>query len=320
MDLDISVVNVLRRARLPDDLLAREQAVLSQEAYFSLWNAVTAEANDPLLPIRIAQALRAEVFDPPVFAAICSPNLVVALRRVSAYKRLIAPQALIVDDTSDGLGLVVRWLDKRQPPPLFYALTEITFFTQLARMATRTDVRPVAVTVLELPETPEVYREHLGVALTVGEDVSIRFSREDAERPFLTANSAMWSFFEPELSRRLFELDASASTSERVRSALLELLPNGGVSVGDVASKLGVSKRTLQRRLESESMRYQTILDETREALALHYLRSSQMTGAEIAFLLGFDDPNSFFRAFRMWTGETPEQTRESLRGATQAQ
>ena len=51
-----------------------------------------------------------------------------------------------------------------------------------------------------------------------------------------------------------------------------------------------------------------------REELAKHYLKSSPMTGAEISFLLGYEDPNSFFRAFRGWTGETPEAARTRLR------
>ncbi|MDJ0763663.1 MAG: AraC family transcriptional regulator [Myxococcota bacterium] len=49
-----------------------------------------------------------------------------------------------------------------------------------------------------------------------------------------------------------------------------------------------------------------------RQQLAVHHLKSSQMSGAEISFLLGFDDPNSFFRAFRAWTGETPDQVRHT--------
>ena len=80
-----------------------------------------------------------------------------------------------------------------------------------------------------------------------------------------------------------------------------------------VSKKLGTSTRTLQRRLQQERRSYQAVLNETREHLAKHYLKTSSISGAEISFLLGFEDPNSFFRAFHDWTGTTPEQARRSM-------
>ena len=78
----------------------------------------------------------------------------------------------------------------------------------------------------------------------------------------------------------------------------------------DIARKLGASKRTLQRQLRNEQTTFQAVLDKTREELALHYLRKTKLTGSEISYLLGFQDPNSFFRAFHNWTGQTTEQAR----------
>ena len=96
-------------------------------------------------------------------------------------------------------------------------------------------------------------------------------------------------------------------------STFLELLPSGRSVIGDVARTLGMSTRTLQRRLGAESSRYQVVLNQTREQLARHYLGSSTMSGAEIRFLLGYDDPSSFFRAFHQWTGQTPETVRAAV-------
>ncbi len=120
----------------------------------------------------------------------------------------------------------------------------------------------------------------------------------------------MWQFFEPELRKRLADLNIDASFATRVESALLELLPTGQCSVENVSTKLGVSKRTLQRRLQEESTSFKLELNQLRERLARYYLRNSTSSGAEISFLLGFDDPNSFFRAFHSWTGKTPESFR----------
>jgi AraC-like DNA-binding protein len=91
-------------------------------------------------------------------------------------------------------------------------------------------------------------------------------------------------------------------------------LPSGRATAPAVAARLGVSPRTLQRRLTEEGATFQQVLDGTREELARHYLGTTAMAGAEISFLLGFEEPSSFVRAFHDWTGVTPEQMRSQLR------
>ncbi len=189
---------------------------------------------------------------------------------------------------------------------------EAVFLVALARLATRTRVEPTRV-ILPLLPTPGIlpaYASWFGTPVEQGPGFVLSFSEDDATRPFLTANPGMWSFFEPELRRRLSELQTDATTTDRVRAALLELLPAGDASVTRVGRTLVMSTRTLQRRLKSEGQTFQALLAETREALALHYLRGSNMSAAEISFLLGYADPNSFYRAFHEWTGTTPETAR----------
>ena len=100
-----------------------------------------------------------------------------------------------------------------------------------------------------------------------------------------------------------------------MRAALLEGLPSGMVAMSDVAAKLALSPRTMQRRIEAEGTSYQQLLRETREAVARHYLANTALPAAEISFLLGFDEPNSFHRAFRSWTGTTPDSVRQERAG-----
>lgn len=138
----------------------------------------------------------------------------------------------------------------------------------------------------------------------------IAFAARDAERLFVTANEQMWEFFEPELRRRLSDLEGRSSLTERVRCALLELLPAGVFSLGAVAAELAVSPRTLQRRLRAEGTTFQATLDATRESLARHYLTQSSVSAGEISVLLGYEDSNSFYRAFQSWTGQTPASAR----------
>ena len=96
-----------------------------------------------------------------------------------------------------------------------------------------------------------------------------------------------------------------------MKAVLLEALPSGDSSIEGVAEKLAMSKRTLQRKLSSEKESFQVLLQNVRAELADHYLEKSQMSLGEISFLLGFQESNSFIRAYSSWKGVSPGHFRE---------
>ena len=317
-DVGIRVDHVLRRAGLPGDLLSRPEQGLSTEGYFSFWRALEAEAGDPRFALKLVETLTTEAFDPPLFAALCSANLAQAVQRLAQYKQLMAPMRLEVSVGSRG-DLVVspRWLSAAEGDvPASLEIAELAFLLRLARLATREPVRALRVTLPRLPDLAHARHceEYFGAPLRRGVHPSVVFAVQDAQRPFLTSSAAMWRVFEPDLRRRLSELDGTATTAERVQAMLLELLPSNAATMALVAQRLAMSKRTLQRRLEDEGQTFRTLVADTRERLARHYLTQTRMSGGEIAFLLGFEDPNSFYRAFHEWTGQTPETVRLAMR------
>jgi AraC-like DNA-binding protein len=87
-------------------------------------------------------------------------------------------------------------------------------------------------------------------------------------------------------------------------------------SLQDVAQELGLSARTLQRRLTDAGITFQELVEETRRELARHYLKQRNVELNEAAFLLGFEDANSFFRAFQGWEGTSPTEWRERNRAS----
>jgi AraC-like DNA-binding protein len=311
-DLRMSWPSVLRRASLPGDLLSRGPAMLSTDEYFRFWSALEEEGGDRDLALDIGQAISVETFSPPIMAALCSPALAVAAQRIATYKPLVGPLRLDVANTADGLLIAYQWPPGQQPPALL-ATSELVFWVALVRIATRHHVRPVNVTVPTLPHDPAGLEGFFGARIRKGGTHTVTFSADDAARPFLTENEPMWRFFAPELRRRLSDLQDQVTAAERVRVTLHETLPAGDSSMTAVTTRLAVSPRTLQRQLHEEGTTYQAILASTREDLARHYLRRGSLRTGEIAYLLGYDDTNSFYRAFRNWTGTTPE----ALRAAT---
>lgn len=315
LDMGLQPGDALRLAGLPADLFARRGASLSAQQYFALWQALQQLAGERELPLMIAETVSTESFSPTLFAALCSPDLDTALKRISRFKRLLAPMDLDVA-IRDGHTTATLHLDLPEAPiPIGVGLMEMAFLTQLARRATRTRIEPLAVTLRALPANLTAYRGFFGCTPTRGAHYSVRFDARDAQRPFLTEDAGMWRFFEPGLQQRLSDLDASASMRDRVHGALLQMLPGGESSIGALASRLSMSPRTLQRHLAAESLSYQSVLDATRRELARHYLDQSSIAPGEIAYLLGFHDPNSFLRAFKSWTGQSPGAWRRD-RGA----
>jgi AraC-like DNA-binding protein len=309
-DLGVPAADVLRRARLPEDLLAQPEVRLEAAAFHRFWTALGEALDDPLFPLRVCQSVRSEAFSPALFAALCSPNFQVAVQRIARYKTLVAPMHLRVSDDAEGMTLDLEWPDTAHQPPSSLVVTELLFFVTLARMGTREPLRPRWLSTPQPPAPAAAYSEYLGVDIRPSHRHQICFSTEDAQRPFLTSNERLWEAFEPQLRTRLAELDAAVTIGHRVRAALLEALPSGQGDMDAVSRKLMMSRRTLQRHLDAEGLSFAGLLKETRLALAQHYLGNTRLPAAEIAFLLGFEEPNSFYRAFRRWTGQTPDATR----------
>lgn len=106
---------------------------------------------------------------------------------------------------------------------------------------------------------------------------------------------------------------ASPSIVPRVREVLAELLPSADSDSERVASRLGMSRRSLTRHLEREGIRYSELLEQLRHELALHQLRTSDRDVQEIAFSLGYSLTAAFSRAFRRWEGRSPNEYRRAL-------
>jgi len=304
---------VLKRARLPLDLFVRKNVSLTAEEYFRLWDSLEASLNDPLFPLKLGQRASTETFSPPVFAALCCPDLNTALARLSKFKQLIGPLVLNVVKKSSATIVQIDCLNSDHPLPDSLIAMELVFLVHLARLATREKIIPIEINTLSNHLAQEEYKDFFGTRIIKANESEIHFSPKDAQLPFLTENAKLLKFFESDLEQQLSKIKAEDKFAQKVQRSLFELLPSGLATADSVAENLVVSRRTLQRMLKNEGTTFRQELNLTREKLARHYLTNSTLPGAEISFLLGFDDPNSFARAFRSWTGTTPDKVRSEL-------
>ena len=142
---------------------------------------------------------------------------------------------------------------------------------------------------------------------------SICFSQADAKRPLISADHRAAEWLEFGAKAALERMDVSGVTA-RVRAQLERMLQGDEPTLAAVASELCMSERTLQRRLSAEGQTFRRVLDEMRRdgRAALCWPRASA-TSPKLAYLLGFEDSNSFYRSFRRWTGTTPESFRRAV-------
>lgn len=312
-DLGLSGAAVLRNAGLPSGLLDGDGTRITLDAFYALWDSFDQEAGSPTLALKLGQIEASEYFDPALFAAMCAPNMTVAGNRLGEFKRLVGAFSLDVDTQPDGTRFAYR-CKYRPDLPITLAATELVFLVNLLRRATRRRVIPQAVSLPAKLQDQAAFEDWFGCPVTVGNSASFKLSSVDATRPFLTFDDQMWQAFEPDLRRRMDEAREDLSMQARVENALLELLPSGRTHIDDVVRELAVSRRSLQRQLSHEGTSFLDILNSARARLAQHYLLNTGLGTAEVSFLLGFADPNSFFRAFRRWTDATPEAWREAQR------
>lgn len=311
--MGFSMDEVLKKAMLPEDLFARQTPSLTAEEYFRFMGAIDALSPDEQTLIRLAASEGIEAFSPPIFAAYCSRNALVCLKRLAQYKPLIGALLYQVEETETEVSVEILSGNEELELPEILVGIEFVFLVGLIRKATKETITPLSVTAKQ-PMKNSAYADFIGKAITGGDKNRLVFSKEDALVPFISRNESMWEFFEPELKRRLSMMETDDSCAARVRSALMELLPSGECTIDDVAKKLGYSKRSLQRKLQEEDTNFQKQLNHTRELLARTYLANTDMTTEDIAFLLGYQESGSFLRAFTVWTGQTVNEYRNTVR------
>ena len=123
--------------------------------------------------------------------------------------------------------------------------------------------------------------------------------------PYL--NSLLVKFCEEALSDRA----AARNTLRRdVENPIAVLLPHGKAHLDDVAARLGMSRRTLARRLASEGLTFAGVLAQLRVDLAKRELQDASLTISQVAWLLGYREVSAFTHAFKRWTGKTPREMR----------
>ena len=278
--------------------------------YVALMRAAQELCSDPALALHFG----AEVDTSEISFShqIGAPSLTEALGVVNRY----APLTVEVEkEGSDRyvlshIGGQLWMIDTRKNANEFPELTESSFARMVCTgrklLAGKSMVKSVHVTHAE-PVYREDYDDVFRVPVIFGSDKNALLL-DDAVLSFKppTTPAYVAELLREHAEGLLEQLESSKSARGRVERLLVTRLTDGDVRMEAVASELGYSRQTLFRRLKSEDVTFEKVLDDLRHRLALHYLNGGRKSINQTAYLIGFSDPAAFSRAFKRWTGSSP--------------
>lgn len=313
--LGLDVERVLAQANLPRSRFNGPKTRVTTSEFFALWSAIERIAGDRELGLKLGASFAPHQLDVVSMAALHSASLGDALRKIARYKRVTCPEQVTIEIARGEARIRYEWLLAAATPPDFLIDATFTATLALARRGTGERIEAKRVELVRAARDEALLARYFTCEIRFGAPFDALVLEESAlARPFITHNSDLVALMTPQLELALQEQGRERSFLDDVRLALARNLAAERPSVEKIAKELGVSSRTLQRRLEGSGATYQGLLDSVRHESARHLLSKSEIEPEEVAFLLGFEELNSFTRAFQSWEGVTPKQWRGAER------
>ena len=269
---------------------------------------------DPAFALRAAECWHPAHLGTLGFAWLSSGSLRTALKRLERYSKILGQKASCrCTDIPDGLRFVVDHGRGDRPVGPVLADFALSLFVGMCRANFGPSLMLDTVTLRRLPPAdPAPYEKFFGTSVSFGADEDgFTLPHYVADRPLPTSNHELATTFDAILTKQLADLDNSA-LADRCRAYLLTEMTSGDPSEEDLAKSMGMSRRTLQRKLGELGMAYKGVLEKTRYELALRYLDDPAKSVTDITFLLGFSEQSAFTRAFKRWSGQAPTHYREA--------
>jgi AraC-like DNA-binding protein len=317
---------LLKSAGLAEADLAQQDNRVPLSRYVTLIRAAIAQLNEPAIALQFGEAVRMQ--DISIVGLICEAAETPAEvgTQLNRYARLVVDESPgrpreMVRSVVDKDGI---WMEAA---PGFFQDALITE-AEFARLVwnTRTmfaddplfQSMPFPKAVRFRHEGPNFRTEYdriFGVPVVFGSDRDGILL--DARFPLLKqppTNRYVFGVLSERAEALLKELEATKTVRARVESQLMPMLHTGEATMDRIAARLGLSRRTLLRKLSAEGTTFEKVLDELRHRLAVEFLAARKVSINEAAYLVGFSDPAAFSRAFKRWTGSSPRAARNVRR------
>ena len=297
---------LLEKSGLTEDTIADPDARVPTRQMVRLWQTLIDELDDPLLGLNVGAGPCVSEFGLVGYAMLYSDTLLDALSRLARYQRILSEAIrFTLNETSD--SYVLAWVMQPALMALRHPVeSNMHLVMRAARELTGSGISPLAV---ELPTPPPAnlaeYKKIIGCPISFGCDrAAILWRPEQMQLQTVAADDALVGYLDELAKIAVGPLDSGLdSATTAVRRTLWSLLPSGRPSIWRTASEMGVSVRTLQRRLSDEGSSFSAVLDTLRRDVTTELMADGRQPAADISFLLGYSEPSAFYRAYRRWRG-----------------
>jgi AraC-like DNA-binding protein len=313
----IEVDSLLRKAGLTRQQVDDRGARLAVKDQISFLELAAAALEDDFLGFHLARSFDLRTIGVTYYVMASANSLFEALRRAARYSTITNEGiALTVRDNGD-LGIILDHIGVARSSDRQHIEFWITTLVRICRQLTG---RRLPVTRVSLMHRRSSVTRELGAFF--GSDVlfgaeadTLAFAPSVGDLEVVSADSYLHEllvkYCDEALARRTPTRSPFGSS---VENAIATLLPHGKARAGEVARKLGVSQRTLARRLASEGLTFAGVLQSLRSDLANRHLMDASLSISEIAWLVGYQDVSAFTHAYKRWSGRAPRAARHESR------
>ncbi|MBS1117934.1 MAG: Transcriptional regulator, AraC family protein [Deltaproteobacteria bacterium] len=302
---------LIAQLAIPHELLADPDARVSVELYHRLWREGSTLSSDPDFGLHAGERMPVGAFDVLDYLLRSSRDVGDAIANTMRYFRIMSEAAeLALEVEADRACLRQRLVADEHGVPRHVGECFLSVIVARYRGVVGTTMPLRSVTFMHpRPTDTSEHRRIFGTEVLFDRDCnSLAFDAHLLAAPFATADPALNELLGRHAARLLHALPQSDGFPDRVRHAIGRAADAGEFSVTALATRLHLSRRTLQRKLGEHGLAAETMIDDTRRTLALRYLEEHKLAIAEVAALVGFSELSAFYRAFKRWTGTTPRR------------
>jgi AraC-like DNA-binding protein len=300
---------LFHKSGLPPTLCSCGDCMISPEQFFRLWHTLEEVSDDPAIGLRMA------TLNPPrhpsTIAAQHAQTFADALPHLARSTVRYFSEQMRIIKTKNECSIEFTGALLNEGAPALFLDTAFALLLETGRRGTQLPLRPLRVELTRKGSHQEIYEAHYGCCVRFkAHRNNIVFRTGDLELPFATYNAELLAALNPQLERETASRETQQTTSFRAKRVLKRLLGGHHIDIDEVAKELGMSRRTLQRRIAEEGSSFRQLLSDARRELARLYLLHPSLGLSHAASLLGYENSNSFLRAFRVWEGVTPTEWR----------
>jgi AraC-like DNA-binding protein len=286
--------------------LHNPDARVPYDAYGSIVCRAQQSRSTPNIALEIACVTPIGAYPLIDYLVITSETVAEGVRQLARYLRLAgSPVALTLDEEAVPIRVEMASSDPFSVEHL------AALMVQHFRRETDGRFDASSVSFRHVPDDAAAFERRLGCSVRPSAQWSgVSISPEMWRIPLRRRDAVLRQVLESHANAIAAALPSRSGFADEVQRVLTSRINGGDTSIGGVARQLGVSARTLQRRLMFEGISFQALVDDARKAAAQRYLSDSHLALGEVAYLVGYSEPAPFHRAFKRWFGMTPDAYR----------